>query len=197
LWANVRAIAGVPYLRGALFTVFASSLLCAQLVTFSPILVRDVFHGDASHFSIAVGAFGVGGLIGATALLFVNTLQDRRRISSWSAAAYGGVLVLAALNPWYWGLPALLVVAGGVMSVSNISANTLIQTHTPARLRGQAVSLFMLAMRGGLSIGALAAGATVSLLGVTEAILINGVLAVLVQAVIGHYWFRASLPELA
>lgn len=195
LWVNVREIASIPYLRGALLTVFGSSLLCAQLVTFSPVLVRDVFHGDSSHFSVSVAAFGVGGLLGATSLLFVGSDYDRRHISSWVASAYGVLLVAAALNPWFWGLPALLVAAGMAMSVSNISANTLLMSNSPPQLRGQAVSLFMLAMRGGLAIGSLVTGLTVSLLGVSEALLINGALAVLAQLFIGRAWFRAALPK--
>jgi hypothetical protein len=33
-----------------------------------------VFHGGAAQFSSAVGAFGVGGLIGAGALLFIGSI---------------------------------------------------------------------------------------------------------------------------
>ncbi|HEY0267770.1 MAG TPA: MFS transporter [Methyloradius sp.] len=71
IWANVVKITHIPKLRGALLTVFISSSLCAPLLTFSPVLVKDVFHGNAAQFSIAVSAFGVGGLLGAVGLLFV------------------------------------------------------------------------------------------------------------------------------
>jgi MFS family permease len=195
LFANVLKIARVPYLRGALVTVFLTSLLCAQIVTFSPVLVKDAFHGDAGHFSIAVGAFGVGGLLGAIMLLFIDINHDRRRLTSWFAGAYGVVLGLVALNPWFWGLPALLVVAGIAMSVSNISANTLLQANTPSQLRGETVSLYMLAMRGGLSIGSLLTGVSVSLLGVRHALLINGALAVAAQVVVGREWLHSTRPE--
>ena len=61
-------------------------------------------------------------------------------------------MVLAALNPWYWAPPALLILAG--LSTSNTSANSLLQASAPPQLRGQTVSLFMLAMRGGTSLRA-------------------------------------------
>jgi MFS family permease len=195
IFANIMEIVRKPHLRGALLTVFLTSLLCAPLVTFSPVLVKDAFHGDASHFSIAVGAFGVGGLLGAIMLLFVDATSDRRYLSSWFAGAFGVVLVLTAINPWFWGLPTLLVVGGMAMSVSNISANTLLQANTPSQLRGQAVSLYMLAMRGGLSIGSLLTGVSVSLLGVNHAMFINGALAVVAQVVVGREWLRSPLPK--
>jgi hypothetical protein len=65
-------------------------------------------------------------------------------------------------------------------------------------VRGRTVSLYMLALRGGLSVGSLATGLTVSLLGVREALLIDGLLAVLVQLLLGYVWFRprpVPLPE--
>ena len=57
-------------------------------------------------------------------------------------------------------------------------------------VRGRTVSLYMLALCGGLSVGSLATGLTVSLLGVREALLINGLLVVLVQLLLGYFWFR-------
>jgi predicted MFS family arabinose efflux permease len=174
-------------LRGALLTVLATSVLCSPLVTFTPILVREIFHGNAGRFSIAVAAFGAGGLLGATGLLGVASSVNRRVLSSCFAVAYGAVLVLTALTPWFWALPPLLMLAGASMTVSNTSANTLLQGSAGAHL-GQTVSLYMLAVRGGSSIGALLTGAEIGLLGVRHAFLVNGVAALVVQAVIARTW---------
>lgn len=194
LFAGIRDIAHEPYLRGALLTVLMSSVLCGPLITFCPIIVKEVFHGDAIHFSLAIGSFGAGALIGAFCLLFVDAARDRRRLSSTLALAYGIILILIAFNPWYWGLPMLLCCAGFMMSISNTSANSLLQTASSSQLRGQTVSLFMLAMRGGASFGSLLTGISVSFLGIREALLINGVLAVLAHIAIGRKWSRASIP---
>ncbi len=132
---HVRKVFCIPLLRGALLTVFFSSLFCAPLITFIPILIKNVFHGNAGHFSIAVSSFGVGGLLGAIMLLFVDAKHDRRYLCSWVSAAYGLLLVLVAVTPWLWGILILLVFAGMAMSISNISANTIVQANTSAQLR--------------------------------------------------------------
>jgi MFS family permease len=49
--------------RGALLTVLATGVLCAPLVVFSPVLVKEVFHGGAGDFSTALVALGAGGLL--------------------------------------------------------------------------------------------------------------------------------------
>jgi predicted MFS family arabinose efflux permease len=193
-FAGVGDILRQRSLRGALLTVLGTSVLCAPLVTFSPVLVKNVFHGDAGRFSIAVASFGVGGLLGAAALLAVASSVDRRRLSSNAALAYGVVLVLTALDPWFWGLPPLLVLGGALMTISSTAANSLLQATARPHLLGQTVSLYMLAMRGGISLGALVTGAEVSLWGVQRAILVNGAVAVVVQLALAQLWFRAKEP---
>lgn len=96
--------------------------------------------------------------------------------------------MLVALNPWLWGLPFLLAIAGFAMTVSNTSANTLLQASCLPELRGQTVSPYMLAMRGGVSLGSLLTGMSVSLIGARDALLINGLLAVSAQVAVGRRW---------
>ncbi len=187
-YAGIRVILRTPHLRGALLTTFSSGLLCGPLLIFCPVLVKNAFQGDAADFSLSVSAFGLGGLIGAVGLLALPPTVDRRSMSSWFAAGFGLMLVLAALVPWFWSLVILLAVAGMAMSVTNTSTNTIVQSAASVELRGQAVSLYMLAMRGSVALGSLATGLSVSWLGVREALLVNGVLAILVQGLIGRRW---------
>jgi MFS family permease len=196
-FAGLREVAAMPVLRGALLTVLASSVLCGPLITFVPVLVNTTFHGNASQFSAAVSAFGIGGLAGAIAMLAVPTGQDRRRWSSGLAACHGVIVVLVALSPGVWGLPPLMILAGAAMTVSNTAANTLLQSVAEPRLLGQAASLFMLAMRGGLAVGSLLTGLTIDLLGVQSALLINGALALVVQLVVGRAWLKAPVPQMS
>jgi predicted MFS family arabinose efflux permease len=195
LFAGIGAILRQRHLRGALLSVLATGILCGPLITFTPVLVKQVFQGSAAHFSAAVVAFGAGGLLGAAGLLSVAASVDRRRLSAGFAIALGATLILTALNPWFWGVLPLLALAGASMTVSNTAANSLLQATASPHLLGQTVSLYMLAMRGGISVGALLTGAAVSLLGVQRALLINGVAAMVVQVVVARMWLRAPLPR--
>jgi MFS family permease len=187
---GVREVLEDKRLRGALLTVLTTSLFCVPLVIFCPVLVKNAFQGGAAQFSAAISAFGLGGLAGAAGLLSVDQRRDRRRLSFWSAVAYALIVILAALTPWFLSLPALLVLAGLAMTISNTSANTVLLSTANPTLRGQTVSLYMLAMRGGAALGGLLTGLSVSLVGVREALLINGVLALAAQLVVGRAWLR-------
>ena len=85
--AGVREIARQPNLRGALLTALATSVLCGPLITFCPVLVRQAFEGNATQFSLTLAGFGIGGLLGAIALMGVEGKRDRRRLSSASGVA--------------------------------------------------------------------------------------------------------------
>ena len=190
--ANVRVVLVQPLLRSALATVLVSAVLCAPIVVFCPVLVQQAMHGDVSHFSMAVGAFGVGGLLGAIALLGLDAQRDRRAISSSFAVAYGVVVMLASQSASPWSLALLFACAGFAMTLSNTSANTLLQSAAQAEVRGQSVSLFMLVMRGGMALGGLLTGLSVSLLGVRQALFANGALAVGLQLLIWLFWSRSA-----
>ena len=178
-------------LAGSLATVFLTSLFCGPLIVFAPVLVKDVLLADVSAFGGAVGAFGAGGLVGSTLLLALSPAVDRRTICSLFAIAYGLAEIGIALAPWI-SVVLLLLGAGGIaMSASNISANTTLQTAAPRAMLGQTVSMFMLAIRGGLAVGSLVTGVTVGWLGVRHALLVNGVLAVMAQTTVaGLWWLR-------
>jgi len=197
LLAGARAVLAEPALRGAVLTVLVGSLLCSPLLTFCPVLVKTVFQADVAQFSLTVSAFGAGGLLGGLLLMAVDPARDRRPLASWAASGFAAVVLLSALNPWAWALPLLFVAGGLAMTAANASANAWLQSQAPAAIRGQTVSLFMLAMRGGTALGGLLTGLTVSAWGVREALALNGLLALLAVAMVRRGWLRAGMPQAA
>ncbi len=189
-WHAVRTIWQQPQIRGALLTVFISALLTSPLITFTPVLVHASFDGDATTFSIAMTAFGAGGLVGALALLAISSTVDRRHLSAAAGILCAATLIATALTPWRWLLPILLATAGATMTICNASANVVLQAAALPHALGQTVSLYLLAMRGGMSLGALATGVTVGWLGVRYALLLDGALAVAGQLTVALWWLR-------
>ena len=170
---NLSRIVG-PALAGAP-TMLGGSVLCGPLLTFVPVLARVAFQGSAGYFATAMAAFGVGGLLGGAALLGLPSTVDRRWVASACAIGLGASLIGIALNPWAPALPVLLVFGSAFMTAANTSANSLLQMAAPPRLLGRVVSLYTLAMRGGISVGAPLAGAAIGMVGPRRAFLIDGV----------------------
>ncbi len=191
-FAEIRRIGHQPRLLGALCTVLVTSMFCGPLIAFSPVLIKHVFHSDAIHFGQAIASFGVGGLIGATGILATEGRVDRIKLCSGAAVLYGALLTLVAVNRSLPLLSLILVLCGAAMTASNTSANSILQYTAHDRIRGRTSSLYMLAMRGGLSLGNLLAGVSVTYLGVSHVFLINGIAAMLIQGWIYRKWVGAS-----
>ena len=164
--------------REAIFAVFATSLLCGPLIAFCPVLIRDVFAGDVGQFGSALTAFGIGGLLGAILFSVFDLSRYRMQLSSWLGIAYGFIIICISLNRSPFLLELLLVLSGMLLTTFNTGVNSMLQFHAPDHMRGQISSLYMLSMRGGMSLGNLAAGPIVSKMGISRFLLINGCLAI-------------------
>ncbi|MFT3708618.1 MAG: MFS transporter [Archangium sp.] len=194
LLTGVKEIIAQPMLRGCLQTALVTGLFCSPIVTFCPVLVKEGFKAGPEFFSAALGGFGVGGVLGAIALLTIEGRYDRRALSSRAGVIYGLLVLAAGATPSVWLVPVVMAGAGVAMSFSNTQANSVLQLESGAR-RGQAASLFMLSMRGGLSIGALVTGAIATWLGIRWALAINGALAMGLHLWVGQRWLAVKTAD--
>jgi len=168
----------------ALLSILCTGLFCGPLITFSPLIVKDVLHAGVGQFGSVLTAFGIGGMLGPLLILLTTRRVDPLKMSLTAALVYGLFIVAASEVTAVWQLAFLLVGSGFLLTVANTSANTFLQSQASDQNRGQTASLFMLAMRGGLSLGNLATGLIISLSSVSLAFIVNGLLAISVQAFI-------------
>ena len=182
-----------PKVRIPLLTVLVTSIFCAPLITFCAVLIKNVFHAEVAHFGGAVAAFGIGGLIGAT-VSFISLPEHFKGslFASVLAVLLGLIMVAIALNRSLYLLIALLVFAGAALTASNIFINTVLQENIGNNIRGRIVSLYQLALSGGISIGALFTGFMVTQLNISAALLINGIFAIVFQ--IWLLWKQLKAP---
>jgi len=174
----------------ALLSVFATSFFCSPIIAFSPVVVKEVLHADVGQFGGVLTAFGIGGIMGPLLILLTSSRLSPMKLSLIAALFYGLFVMGVSGVGTTWQLASILVGSGFLLTVANASANTFLQSCASDDNRGQTASLFMLAMRGGLSVGDLITGSMTSLLGVQHALLINGILAVIIQIFIFWKMFR-------
>ncbi len=188
---SIKAIISSPKTGWALLSVLCTGLFCGPVITFSPVIVKDVLHADVGQFGGALTAFGIGGMLGPLLILLTMKRFEPMKMSLTAALVYGVFIVAVAQVDALWQLASLLVGSGLLLTVANTSANTFLQSQANDQSRGQTASLFMLAMRGGLSLGNLVTGTVISLSSMRAAFLLNGVLAIGAQAIV----FRRVFPK--
>lgn len=180
---GVGARSAIPeaarYLRGEPRVASLLGLLAAQTIFGSghyilgPALARDLGQG-AEGLGVLLAAAGVGAVVGGLRLAATADRTERWRLLLLAGVALGSGLAAVGLTTSYAVTIVCFVVAGWGLVTFNASANTLIQTIVPDRLRGRIMSLYTLTLLGLMPIGGLLLGALATIVGSAWAIAIGG-----------------------
>lgn len=156
---------------------FIVAFLGFPLLTFLPVITRDVFQRDVGFYSQLMTFAGIGAVTGALVVAYVGKHRHIGRLLLICLALFGVATALFSLSRTP-ALSAVILFIGGSLLVMCTSLTTsLAQLLAPPELRGRVVSIYMLAFRGGSPLGGLASGWLVTQVGSAPAVLmVNGVL---------------------
>jgi len=189
-----RDLLRLPDVSLPLLTTLVNGLFCAPIIAFSSVLIKDVFHAEVGTYGGAMTAFGIGGLLGAaTSFISLPASFKGNKLASVIAVVLGFVMLSVGLTHSFPFLITLLVISGAALTASNIAVNIFLQENILNTIRGRVVSLYQLALSGGISIGALLTGFVVTQLNISTALVINGTLAIIFQ--VWLFWKQVKTPS--
>ena len=174
--AGFAFVTGSRALRQLCLLGFAGMFFGGPIVTMLPVVARDVFASGPRTYSLLLAAYGIGSVAGAILTASTGGGTRKGRLGLAMQVAFASFLLLFALSPW---LPLSLALAflAGASSVGAISMySSLVQLTTPDAMRGRVMSIFMLAFRGGMPLGALVSGFVAQHASVQAAIGMNALL---------------------
>jgi MFS family permease len=173
-----------PSLIGLGILGFATTFLGNPLLTFLPLFAQNVFHGGVTQYTWLMAAAGAGAVTGALIVAWLGKFLHMGRALLIIQCAYGILVVLFAITRLLWLNAALLFVAGACFVMVTSMLSSLVQLNAPNEMRGRVMSIYMVAFRGGMPLGSLAAGWIASFTSAPSVLTVNGVLLSLVAA-----WF--------
>ena len=139
-------------LRCFVFTGFSSALW-----SLLPLVAKRMA-GSASTYGLLLGALGVGALLGAGMIGWMRHNWGLRRLFAAATFAVAlTVLALAAVPSIYFLLPVLALGGFGWM-VALSTFNVVVQLAAAQNFRGRAISVYYIALFGGLALGSWAWG---------------------------------------
>jgi MFS family permease len=171
--AFVRANAG---LIGLCVLGFATTFLGNPLLTFLPVFTRDVFGGGVDEYTYLMAAAGGGAVSGALVVAWLGRFRHMGRMLLIVQFAFGVLVVLFAMLRVFWVNAALLFGAGACMVMVFAMLSSLVQLNAPNEMRGRVMSIYMVAFRGGMPLGSLAAGWLATGVSAPLVLIANGVL---------------------
>jgi MFS family permease len=190
LAGGLRYVRNHPQLVTLTSLGFISAFLGLPLLTFLPIITKDVFQQDVGLYTQFMTLAGAGAVAGALTVAWVGKHRHMGRLLLIMQALLGLTAISFSLSKVIW-LSQLLLFLGGAMLVTCFSLTTsLVQLLAPQELRGRVVSIYMVAFRGGSPLGGLISGWLVTALGSAPLVLaLNGALLTVVALIVlsrGH-----------
>jgi MFS family permease len=162
-------------LMGLLLFATVPMIFAMPFQTLLPVFADDVWKVGSAGFGAMQAASGVGGLMGA---FVVANLDDQRRKGTLmirTALAFGALLLLFALSPWF-SLALGLMAAIGFVSMTFMTVNnTAIQLVIPDEVRGRVMSVMMMTF-GLMPLGAVPAGIAAQSIGAPPVVAAGAVL---------------------
>jgi MFS family permease len=180
---------GFNYLRhtpaiGNIILILAlSGLFVLPYGTLIPIFAKDIFKGNAATFGYINSFMGLGAICGTFFLASLKKGTDLKNILLFSSVSLGLGLILFSHISYFPVAILFAVVAGfGTMSQNTICI-TIIQVESDANMRGRMMSYVALAYFGMLPLGSLLIGAISQKTGAANAMLYQGIVALIIAAV--------------
>ena len=164
---------------------FTGAFLGLPLLTFLPVITKDVFHQDVGFYSRLMTCSGAGAVTGALIVAWLGKHRHIGRVLLVSLGSFGFAMAAFSLSRTPLVSAAILFLAGALLVMCFSLTTSLAQLLAPAELRGRVVSIYMVAFRGGSPLGGLASGWLVTQVGsAPKVIMVNG----LVQASIAIFF---------
>jgi MFS family permease len=187
--AKGQLIEGIRYARSKpaiLWTIVIMAFLAVFSQNLPVILAayaNDVFHAGPGGYGLFNTLVAVGALTGA--LLSTRRRTVRLRTIVVSAAVYGTLQAVSGLMPteYLFGVALVLVGFGWLLFIT--CANALVQMSSNTAIRGRVMSLYVLVLLGGQSIGGPTMGWVVEHFGAHVGMVLSGAVPAVAAVVVG------------
>jgi len=163
-------------LKAVMLLGFTGAFLGLPLLTFLPVIVKDVFQQDVGFYSRLMTFSGAGAVTGALVVAYIGKHRHIGRLMLIFLGLFGAAMAAFSLSRTPALSAVILFVAGSLLVMCFSLTTSLAQLLAPAELRGRVVSIYMLAFRGGSPLGGLASGWLVTQVrSAPKVLMVNGI----------------------
>jgi len=184
LKSGLSFVRNQPAIIGLTILAFATTFLGNPILTFLPLFAQNVFHGGVGVYTKLMACAGAGAVTGALVVAWLGKFRHMGRTVLILQIIFGLLVVLFSISDVLW-INAMLLFGGGACMVMVFAMlSSLVQLIAPNDMRGRVMSIYMVAFRGGMPLGSLAAGYAATLTSPPTVLMTNGVLLSVIAA-----WF--------
>jgi len=142
-----------PAIRAAMLRCFAFTLFSSALWSLLPLVAKNLVGGGASIYGSMLGALGIGALLGAGSIGWMRHRFGLRRLFAASTICLALTTLAMAVVPQVISLLIILAIGGFGWMISMSTFNLVVQAAAAESYRGRAISVYYIALFGGLALG--------------------------------------------
>jgi MFS family permease len=160
---------------------FLTTFLALPIQTLLPVMARETFGLDVGGYSRLMACSGAGAVLGALVIAWRGRTPHMGRHSLIVGVAVGVLIVAFSASRVLTLSYALLLLVSIALIILTSTSVSLAQLIAPDEMRGRVMSIFMVAFRGGMPLGSLAASSLASSTSAPIALAVCGVLIAVVS----------------
>ena len=184
-----------PSISIIMIMLACTGLLVLPYNTLLPVFAKVIFKGNAATFGYINSFIGLGAIGGSVFLASLKPGTDLKIVLLINTIIFGSFLILFSHISYFPLAMLFATVTGfGMMSQTTIIM-TIIQVNSDKQMRGRVMSYVAMAYFGMLPLGALLIGAISQQIGAPNAILCQGIVALIVAAVFSKYLRRDRINK--
>jgi predicted MFS family arabinose efflux permease len=167
---GIRFIRDREGLTSLVVLAFCTTLFGFSLTGFLPVIVRTIFHRGPETYELLLVFSGAGSICGALMVAAMEKLKGQGRLAVLALFALGLATAGFAVSNWLPVSCVLIFLAGAAVMASASLMLSLVQLIIADSMRGRVMSVYNLAFRAGMPLGALILGKLIPILGVSAAL---------------------------
>ncbi len=150
---GLRYVAMSPSVGKVMLRAFAFGTCSIAVLALLPLVAQGLGDGGALLYGLLLGTFGAGAVLGAFALGPARERLSSETLTRGTFVAFAGCAALVASTSNVWLTGAALVLGGAAWVVTISTFNVTVQLSTPRWVVGRALSLYQMAVFGGMASG--------------------------------------------
>lgn len=149
-----------------------------------PIYSVEILHAGVHGLGLLRAAPSVGAVAMALVLAHSPKIREAGKVLLWAVAGYGVATIVFGVSRSLWLSFVMLIVTGALDNISVVLRHSLVQTHTPDRVRGRVLAVNNIFISCSNQLGAVESGLAAAWLGsAVRSVVFGGVATIAVVGV--------------
>lgn len=169
-------------LRSLTLLAFSCTFFGMQMTTFFAAFAKNIFQTGPDGNAVMISISGAGAVLGALTMAGLGNLPNKGRRALIMQMGFGLTIIVFSLARTVWLAYPAIFLCGIFMICVFASIASLVQLLVSDEMRGRVMSIYMVAFRGGMPLGALLTGYLAERFYLPHIMLVQGVLVFLLAA---------------